>query len=84
MPFPSSDNCRWCGFLLSRGEHGIIGPAEIEGNGTVQCKVPFDVAPHQVPRVDVISGVGYFRRGMNANGELIIDRKEWIDEPSSR
>lgn len=58
MPLPSPDNCHWCGFPLARGEHGIIGPSDIEGHVGVKCKVPFDVPADQMPRVDVLYGTG--------------------------
>ena len=75
MPAWSPDNCSYCGFPQSQGEHGIIGPSEIEGKVSVKCKVPFDVAPEQVPRLDVLTGVGYVRYGaLNERGELTIDQ----------
>jgi len=61
MPPWSSDTCQWCGYDGRRGEHGIIGPSDIEGRVSVKCKVLFDVPPDQVPRVDVLTGTGTFR-----------------------
>lgn len=58
MPLPSPDNCHWCGFSLLRGEHGVVGPSEIEGNVSVKCLVPFDVTSDNVPRFDVLHGTG--------------------------
>ena len=62
LPWPSPDNCRWCGYPLIRGEHGIMGPSDIEGRVGVKCKVPFDVTQETMPRMDVLVGTGTFRK----------------------
>lgn len=61
MPLPSPDNCQWCGFSLSRGQHGIMKGVEAEDKIGVQCLVPFDVTSENVPRFDVVSGTGLMK-----------------------
>ena len=65
MPLPSPDNCRWCGFPLSRGEHGVIRPSDVAGNVGVTCTVLFDVKPNHVPRLDVLQGIGIIKQPRN-------------------
>lgn len=65
MPAPSFDNCRWCGFELSRGEHGRICPSDEPGKIKISCLVPFAVTSDNLPRFDVVSGTGLMKLTAN-------------------
>lgn len=57
MPAPSPDNCRWCGFPLTQGEHGIFGPGDLGSRVSVKCKIRFDLTPKRpCPRLDSLYG----------------------------
>lgn len=54
--------CSACCHPLDKGKHWIpAGPVRSDWLKPFRCIVPFDVAPEQVPRVDVLSGTGTVR-----------------------
>jgi len=57
------NTCTACGQPLDKGEHWIpAGPVRSDGLKPFRCKVPFDVAPDQMPHMDVVTGTGTFRK----------------------